>query len=71
MILGIYSIIKNYITFEDKAFNFHEFFRTYTGDFSKDYANVPQGAEIGDFIHEEDVVSFLNLIFCSLGIKVM
>lgn len=53
---------SNYITFEDKAFNFHEFFRTWTGDFSKDYAQMPAGAEVGDFVHENDINSFLNLM---------
>ena len=53
---------SNYITFEDKAFNFKEFFRTFAGDFSVDYADMPQGAEIGDFVHEADVWSFLNLM---------
>ena len=53
---------SNYITFEDKAFNFHEFFRIYTGDFSVDYADMPVGAEIGDFVHEADVWSFLSLM---------
>lgn len=53
---------SNYITFEDKAFNFHEFFRTFTGDFSVDYADMPVGAETGDFVHEADVWSFLNLM---------
>lgn len=52
----------NYITFEDKAFNFKEFFRTFTGEFSVDYADIPVGAEIGDFVHEADVWSFLNLM---------
>ncbi|MCM0661472.1 Eco57I restriction-modification methylase domain-containing protein [Coprococcus sp. B2-R-112] len=58
------DILKNshYITFEDKAFNFHEFFRTFTGDFSVDYADMPQGTDIGDFVHEADVWSFLNLM---------
>lgn len=53
---------SNYIAFEDKAFNFKEFFRTFTGDFSVDYADMPVGAEIGDFVHEADVWSFLNLM---------
>lgn len=53
---------SNYITFEDKAFNFKEFFRTFTGDFSVDYSDMPAGAEIGDFVHESDVWSFLNLM---------
>ena len=53
---------KNYITYEDKAFNFSEFFRTWTGEFNRDYAQMPQTAKIGDFVHEEDVRSFLNLM---------
>lgn len=53
---------KNYITFEDKAFNFHEFFRTWTGDFSVDYADMPADAAIGDFVHESDIWSFLTLM---------
>lgn len=48
---------SNYITFEDKAFNFHEFFRTYTSD-----DNVPESACVGDFVHEKDILSFLNLL---------
>ena len=28
---------SNYITYEDKAFNFHEFFRTWTGNYKYDY----------------------------------
>lgn len=53
---------KDYITFEDKAFNFHEFFRVFTGDYSKDYVNMPKGSNVGDFVHEDDVWSFLNLM---------
>ena len=53
---------SNYITYEDKAFNFHEFFRTWTGDFKVDYAQMPVTAKIGDFVHEKDILSFLNLM---------
>ena len=53
---------KNYIDAEDKAFNFREFFRTWTGDIDKDWAKLPTGASIGDFVHEQDIKSFLNLI---------
>lgn len=52
----------SYITYEDKAFNFHEFFRTWTGDFKYDYAQIPVNAKIGDFVHEKDVWSLLNLM---------
>lgn len=53
---------KNYITYEDKAFNFTEFFRTWTGEYNKDYAQMPTTAKIGDFVHEQDILSFLNLM---------
>lgn len=53
---------KNYITYEDKAFNFHEFFRTWTGDYKYDYAQMPKTANVGDFVHEQDILSFLNLM---------
>jgi len=58
------DILRNndYITYEDKAFNFHEFFRTWTGDYKCDYAQMPENADIGDFVHENDVASFLNLM---------
>lgn len=47
---------------ETSAFNFREFFRVWTGDTEKDYRPVPEGKNIGDFVHEDDVISFLNLI---------
>lgn len=53
---------SKYVDFEDKAFNFREFFRTWTGDILKDKNQVPQDAKIGDFIHGQDVLGFLNLI---------
>lgn len=52
----------HYITYEDKAFNFHEFFRTWTGDYKVDYAQMPESAKEGDFVHERDVLSLLNLM---------
>ena len=54
--------IKNYTDIEDKAFNFREFFRTWTGNIDKDYEDMPENASIGDFIHQSDVELFLNLI---------
>mgnify|MGYP005760630681 CR=1 FL=1 len=53
---------NSYSTYEDKAFNFQEFFRTWTGDYKIDYAKMPDTANIGDFVHEDDVMSFLNLM---------
>ena len=51
-----------YIDVEDKAFNFKEFFRLWTGDINKDYKPVPSGVNIGDFVHEDDIKAFLDLI---------
>lgn len=52
----------SFVSLEDKAFNFHEFFRTWTGDYKYDYAQMPETAKEGDFVHESDVWSFLNLM---------
>lgn len=46
---------------EDSAFNFKEFFRTWTGDIERDHREMPEGA-LGKFIHEDYVKNFLNLI---------
>ena len=46
---------------EDSAFNFKEFFRTWTGDKERDHRDMPEGA-LGKFVHEEHVKSFLDLI---------
>lgn len=51
-----------YVSVTDKAFNFKEFFRTWTGDFSIDHEQMPKNAETDDFVHEKDVWSFLNLM---------
>lgn len=58
----IFSLTKGTLSIEDKAFNFREFFRTWTGDISQDYVGMPAGKRNGDFVHEGDVVSFLNLL---------
>lgn len=47
---------------EDMAFNFREFFRTWTGDPKDDFRPLPSGVQIGDFVHEADVNAFLDLI---------
>lgn len=47
---------------ENIAFNFREFFRTWTGDKDKDFRPLPPGVRIGDFVHAEDVWAFINLI---------
>lgn len=45
-----------------KTFSFKEFFRTWTGDLSKDGEIIPQGYEVGDFVHPEAVRRFLDLL---------
>ena len=51
-----------YIEFEDKAFNFKEFFRTWTGNPELDSKVLNDNSQIGKFVHEKDIESFLNLI---------
>lgn len=54
--------LKGFMDVEDKAFNFKEFFRTWTGDIKKDFKQMPNNSNIGDFIYEKEIVSFLDLI---------
>ena len=61
-----YELSKEFIGYTDiidKAFNFKEFFRTWTGDFSKDKKHLEDN-KIGKFIHEKQVKKFLDLL-CS------
>ena len=51
-----------YVDVEDSAFNFREFFRTWTGNVAKDFKVMPSNEKIGDFVHENDVNAFLNLL---------
>lgn len=60
--LGKLFAHSDYIDLEDKAFNFKEFFRTWTGDVRNDRKHLPEDTEIGEFVHKEDILSFLNLI---------
>lgn len=46
----------------EMAFNFTEFLRVWTGDPARDFRPLPAGAQVGDFVHEADVRSFLDLI---------
>ena len=54
--------IPGFIDVEDGAFNFREFFRTWTGDIKKDFKPVPSEDSIGKFVHEDAVKSFLSLL---------
>lgn len=56
------KLMNGYADVEDRAFNFKEFFRTWTGDPGHDHVEMPVGAEVGHFIHEADVKRFLDLI---------
>lgn len=56
------KFLPSYIDVADGAFNFKEFFRTWTGNVQKDFKRMPEGARVGDFIHEKDILAFLNLI---------
>lgn len=51
-----------YVDVLDKAFNFKEFFRLWTGDISKDGKEMPSQCHIGDFVHDDHIKSFLDLI---------
>lgn len=53
---------RDYQEVEDKAFNFREFFRVWLGDVEKDGKKMPNGIRTGDFVHANDIKSFLNLI---------
>ena len=46
----------------DKAFNFTEFFRVWTGDPERDFRPMPEEGMEGRFVHEEHVKSFLDLL---------
>ena len=56
------SLIKGFVEMEDNAFNFAEFFRTWTGIFKYDHCQMPENTKVGDFVHEGEVRSFLNLM---------
>ncbi|MDE6946834.1 MAG: Eco57I restriction-modification methylase domain-containing protein [Anaeroplasmataceae bacterium] len=56
------KIFTGFVEVEDKAFNFREFFRTWTGNVEKDGQALPSNAKVGNFIHEKDIESFLDLI---------
>lgn len=51
-----------FLDLDDKAFNFREFFRTWTGDVKKDGKKIPSTVKAGDFVHEDDIKKFLKLI---------
>lgn len=56
------KVISGYFDEEENAFNFREFFRTWTGKMEKDFKPIPTGQKVGGFVHEKDVWAFLNLL---------
>lgn len=66
MNMAIYDLNEVFDKYEaldgDIQFNFREFFRVWTGIPAKDHRRMPNGAEIGSFIHEKDVNKFLDLL---------
>ncbi len=60
--LGKIAFSKKYIELVDKAFNFREFFKVWTGDIYQDHIKMPPDCKIGEFVHENDIKSFLDLI---------
>lgn len=56
------AIREQGIDLTNKSFTFREFFRTWTGDLSKDCQPIPPNREIGDFVHPEAVRRFLDLL---------
>lgn len=47
---------------EEKAFNFKEFFRTYTKNDDSINRNINVNSNIGEFVHKDDIWEFLNLM---------
>lgn len=60
--LGDVFEINNYTRSEDDFFNFAELFRVWTGSKQKDKAEIPTGANKGDFVHKDDVLKFLDML---------
>lgn len=56
------KLIPGFIDVEDGAFNFREFFRTWTGNVQKDFKPMPAGVNVGEFVHKESVRRFLDLL---------
>lgn len=51
-----------YVDVMDKAFNFREFFRIWTGNIRKDGEQIPKGVAKESFVHEDHIKQFLDLI---------
>lgn len=56
----IAEAFPSYEDIEDKAFNFREFFRVWTGKLRDDGRALPTASSVGKFVHEKDVRQFLK-----------
>ena len=56
------SAFETYKHAENDYFDFREFFRVWTGDAEVDNGEMPSYAQVGDFVHKEDVRAFLDLL---------
>ena len=56
--------LKNFFRYDeiDAAFNFTEFFRVWTGNPKLDFYPLPSGVHVGEFVHEDDVRRFLDIL---------
>ena len=53
---------NKYDDFDDLAFNFKEFFRTWQGSEPNFYEDSRTNDDIGTFVHEKVIIKFLNLL---------
>lgn len=59
------KLMPGYEAVFDKAFNFREFFRVWTNDVQKDGKEMPSTAKEGQFVYEDDVRKFLDMMCIS------
>lgn len=58
----VFANNPNYTKSDDDYFNFAEFFRVWSGDEQKDGKAMPPDAQAGEFMHEQHVKDFLDLM---------
>lgn len=56
------SVFEHYNHSDEDYFEFSEFFRTWTGNPKQDGMPLPDGVQAGKFVHEGDVLKFLDLL---------
>ena len=55
------KLVSGYVE-EGQTFKFSEFFRVWTGNKKADLADLPSPDHVGRFVHEDDVLAFLDLL---------